>query len=132
MIKHYKVIYINKQLNLKVEMVVSGYNKSNAIYNANYNISECGSKVRCPDLYEMKFYNEAKIIGEPEYIKDYAKELAKVLTKDNYITCPKCDGGRYIPKFIQYNNGICYQCGGLGKVLKGCHATYTITKLEEQ
>ena len=130
--RHYKVTYINERLNLKVEIVVSGDNKLNAIYNANCDISKMGSEYRCPDLYKMEFYNGAKVIGEPEYVKDYDKELTKVLTKDNSITCPKCDGGRYIPKFIQYNNGICYRCGGLGRVLKGCQSTYTITKLEEK
>lgn len=128
--KYYKVTYVNERLNLKVEIVVSGVNKENAIYNANYDISESGSEFRCPDLYKMEFYKGSKLVGEPECVKDYAKELTKVLTKDNSISCPRCDGGRFIPKFFQWNNGVCYQCGGVGRVLKGIQSTYTITKLK--
>lgn len=125
--RHYKVTFVNEKLNKKVEITVSGDNKANAIFNARASIEH---EYRCPDLYEMEFYKGAVVVGEPEYIKDYAKELSKVLTKDNFQYCPKCDGGRYIPKFIQYNNGICYRCGGLGKVLKGCKSTYTISDLK--
>ncbi len=128
MIRYYKVTYVNEKLNKQVEITLIADNRMNAIYNANCSINH---PYRCPDLYEMEFIKGAKVIGEPVYVKEYSKELSKVLTKDNSTSCSKCGGSGYIPKFVQYNNGVCYCCGGLGKVLKSGIATYTITDLEE-
>lgn len=39
------------------------------------------------------------------------KTAAKILT-----TCDKCDGKGYLRGLAHYANGVCFQCGGTGKV----------------
>ena len=32
--------------------------------------------------------------------------------------CEKCDGSGYLPQFNYYRNGVCFECGGHGVILK--------------
>ena len=128
--RYYKVTFINKQLGKKVEITVPSDTKAGAIYSATQDIGVC-SEYRCPELFKINFIKGAEQIGEPIYVKDYAKELSRAITKDNWEVCPKCGGGAFIPKFVQWHGGVCYSCGGLGKRLKNGGTTYVISDLEE-
>ena len=123
-IKRYKVTFVNNRLEQKLEIIVTGDNKFNALYNARCRINNV---FVYPELSE--FVEDAKVVGEPVYVKDFSGELSKILTPENSMTCPKCGGSGYIDKFQQYHGGVCYTCGGYGKVLKTGTDVYTISKI---
>ena len=35
--------------------------------------------------------------------------------KNTYV-CPRCDGAGFLPSFTHIENGVCFKCGGKGKV----------------
>ena len=125
-IRRYKVTFINKKLGKKIEIIVIGDNKQNAIYHAKGDLS---NRYLYPELFELS--DGAVVLDEPVYVKDYSGALSKILTPENSMTCPKCNGSGYIDKFQQYHGGVCYTCGGYGKVLKTGTDVYTISDLKE-
>lgn len=57
------------------------------------------------------FIEDIKKHREGNWVFNKITKIDEIKVKENNY-CRNCDGKGYIPKFVQYNGGICYVCKG--------------------
>jgi len=62
----------------------------------------------CDNCHELEHYKEHNIYSDDT-----------LQTKISLVLCHRCHGRGYLPEYKHVQNGICFNCGGLGKLLEG-------------
>ena len=107
--KLYKIIFKDLKTNKTISIEINGKNKDNAIYNARNVLMG----------YTAAYYKNPIYKSFTEVINiEILEKSEEPLTLENSKICPRCEGTGYLPKFIQYNNGVCYTCFGYKRVRK--------------